>query len=233
MPVLLRIDLNARLYLRDPLATALGRRLVAESVGLLDEIGLEQFTFKKLACRMASTEASLYRYFENKHRLLVYLTSWYWAGLRCQIRFHTHNVTDPARRLRLILGVFAGTHHPPDPAASLLDEAALHRIVVKEAAKIYLTPGLGPDNAAGLFREYQRLVVEVAAVVTELAPAYAYPRTLAGTLLEAARQQHFVACHLPVLTDAVPANAAGAGAAECAGHAPYRFLESLAFGVLR
>ncbi|GAA3931251.1 TetR/AcrR family transcriptional regulator [Hymenobacter algoricola] len=90
----LRLDLNEKLYLRDPQGTDLGRRLVAESVLLIDEIGFEQFTFKKLAQRMESTEASLYRYFENKHKLLVYLVSWHWAWLRYQIRFHTHNVPD-------------------------------------------------------------------------------------------------------------------------------------------
>ena len=43
------IHLNDRLFLRDPQDTELGRRLVGESVRLIDEIGLEQFTFKKLA----------------------------------------------------------------------------------------------------------------------------------------------------------------------------------------
>ena len=67
----LRLDLNQQLYLRDPQATALGRRVLAESVHLLDEIGFEAFTFKKLALALSSTEASIYRYFENKHRLLT------------------------------------------------------------------------------------------------------------------------------------------------------------------
>ena len=88
----LRPDLNSQLYLRDPQGTELGRRLLDESVLLLDKLGFEAFTFKKLAVVMNSTEASLYRYFENKHRLLVYLVSWHWAWLRYQIRFHTHNI---------------------------------------------------------------------------------------------------------------------------------------------
>jgi hypothetical protein len=83
----LRPNLNEHLYLRDPQATALGRRLLAESVRLLDEIGFEAFTFKKLAAAMNSTEASLYRYFENKHRLLTYLVSWHWAWLRLRVHF--------------------------------------------------------------------------------------------------------------------------------------------------
>lgn len=222
MNAALRIDLNENLYLRDPQDTDLGRRLVAESVKLIDELGFEQFTFKKLARRIESTEASLYRYFENKHRLLVYLVSWYWAGLRFRIRFHTHNVPDPRERLRLILGILTRAHHD-DPATTPLDEAALYRVVVNEASKAYLTRGVDQDNQAGLFREYKRLAADMAAVVSEIRPDYAFPHALVSTLLETARKQLFYAQHLPSLTDAP-------GAAEAAIR---EFLQGLAFGALR
>ena len=198
----LRIDLNEKLYLRDPQATDLGRRLVAESVLLIDEIGFEQFTFKKLAQRMESTEASLYRYFENKHKLLVYLVSWHWAWLRYQIRFHTHNVPDARERLHLILGILTRAHED-DPATTQLDEAALYRIVVHEASKSYLTRDVDGDNREGLFREYKQLAAGIVAVVQEINPAYAYPHALVSTLLESARKQLFFAQHLPSLTDAI------------------------------
>ncbi|MBU6123461.1 TetR/AcrR family transcriptional regulator [Hymenobacter siberiensis] len=201
----LRIDLNEKLYLRDPQATDLGRRLVAESVLLIDEIGFEQFTFKKLAQRMESTEASLYRYFENKHKLLVYLVSWHWAWLRYQIRFHTHNVPDARERLRLILGILTRAHED-DPATTQLDEAALYRIVVHEASKSYLTRDVDGDNREGLFREYKQLAAGIVAVVQEINPAYAYPHALVSTLLESARKQLFFAQHLPSLTDAITGN---------------------------
>lgn len=141
----LRIDLNEKLYLRDLQATDLGRRLIAGSVLLIDEIGFEQFIFKKLAQRMESTEASLYRYFVNKHKLLVYLVSWHWAWLRYQIRFHTHYVPGTRERLRLILGILTQAHEA-DPATTQLDEATLYRIVVNEASKSYLTKDVDDDN---------------------------------------------------------------------------------------
>ena len=201
MHTTLRIDLNEKLYLRDPQDTDLGRRLVAESVLLIDEIGFEQFTFKKLAQRIESTEASLYRYFENKHKLLVYLVSWHWAWLRYQIRFHTHNVPDARERLRLTLGILTRAHRD-DPATTQLDEAALYRIVVNEASKAYLTKDVDEDNRAGLFREYKQLAAGIVEVVREINPAYAYPHALVSTLLESARKQLFFAQHLPSLTDA-------------------------------
>ena len=219
----LRIDLNEKLYLRDPQATDLGRRLVAESVRLIDEIGFEQFTFKKLAQRIESSEVSLYRYFENKHRLLVYLVSWHWASLRYQIHFHTHNVPDAGQRLRLILGILTHAYRD-DPATTDLDEAALYRIVVNEASKAYLTRGVDDDNREGLFREYKRLAADVAAVVQEINPAYAYPLALVSTLLESARKQFFFAQHLPSMTNAP----CGVEASD----AIHAFLTQLAFAAL-
>ena len=219
----LRIDLNEKLYLRDPQATDLGRRLVAESVLLIDEIGFEQFTFKKLAQRMESTEASLYRYFENKHKLLVYLVSWHWAWLRYQIRFHTHNVPDARERLRLILGIITRANQD-DPATTQLDEAALYRIVVHEASKSYLTRDVDGDNREGLFREYKQLAASIVAVVQEINPGYAYPHALVSTLLESARKQLFFAQHLPSLTDAATRDAAS--------NSVHIFLEQLAFATL-
>ena len=38
---------------------------------------VEEFTFRKLAQKINTTEASVYRYFENKHRLLIYILAWY------------------------------------------------------------------------------------------------------------------------------------------------------------
>ena len=222
MHATLRIDLNERLYLRDPQDTDLGRRLVAESILLIDELGFEQFTFKKLALRIESTEASLYRYFENKHKLLVYLVSWHWAWLSYQIRFHTHNVPDPRARLRLVLGILTRAHRD-DPATTQLDEAALYRIVVSEASKAYLTKDVDNDNEAGLFREYKRLAAGIVVVVQEISPTYPYPHALVSTLLESARKQLFFSQHLPSLADAT---------AETAETAILAFLEQLAFAAL-
>lgn len=214
--------LNEHLYLRDPQATALGRRIVGESVRLLDEIGFEHFTFKKLAAALGSTEASIYRYFESKHRLLVYLTSWHWAWLRYQLRFHTHNVADAAQRLHLALGVLCHAHCD-DPGTAGLDEAALYRVVTAEASKAYLTRDVDADNRAGLFREYKLLAADLVALVRELRPAYPFPQALVGTLLETARKQLFFAQHLPSLADAD---------AQDGEPSILAFLEQLAFAAL-
>lgn len=196
----LRPDLNNQLYLRDPQATDLGRRVLATGVRLLDEIGFEAFTFKKLALALGSTEASIYRYFENKHRLLTYLVSWHWAWLRFKLRVALHNVADPRQRLYRALGAVCDAS-VDDPATPDLDEAALYRVVMAEASKAYLTKEVDADNRAGLFREYKQLVADLVAVMQAVNPTYPHSHGLVSTLLEAARNQLFYAQHLPSLTD--------------------------------
>ena len=74
----MQVNIHNGLYLRDPKETTLGQSILKHSIILIDELGFEHFTFKKLAAKINSTEASIYRYFENKHLLLVYLSNWYW-----------------------------------------------------------------------------------------------------------------------------------------------------------
>ena len=149
---------------------------------------------------MGSTEASLYRYFESKHRLLTYLVNWHWAWLRFRVRVALTNVADPRQRLRLALATVCQASHD-DPATPDFDEAALYRVVVAEASKAYLTKEVDADNRAGLFREYKRLVADLVTVALAVNPAYSYPQALISTLLEAAHQQLFFAQHLPSLTN--------------------------------
>ena len=94
----LQLLMSENLFLRDPQDTDLGRKIVQESIKMIDELGFEGFTFKKLATRIDSTEASIYRYFENKHRLLVYMIAWYWNWLEYKIDFGTQNITDPTKK---------------------------------------------------------------------------------------------------------------------------------------
>ena len=97
----LQLLMNENLFIRDPQETELGRKIVQDSICMIDELGFEKFTFKKLALKIDSTEASIYRYFENKHRLLVYLIAWYWNWIEYRIDFGTQNITDPGKKLAI------------------------------------------------------------------------------------------------------------------------------------
>ena len=79
--------------------------LIAE----LGEVGFESFNFKLLSKRIDSTEASVYRYFENKNLLLIYLVSWYWELVSYMIDINTLNIKDPEKKLKIILGILVHT----------------------------------------------------------------------------------------------------------------------------
>src|SRR5690606_22107591 len=96
----LAFKLNPNLYVRDPQTTELGQRIISQSIRLIDKLGFEQFNFKRLATEIRSTEASVYRYFENKHRLLVYLIDWFWNWIEYNLDRNMMNVTDPQEKLR-------------------------------------------------------------------------------------------------------------------------------------
>jgi len=65
---------------------------------MIDEFAFEFFTFKKLAEEINSTEASIYRYFENKHLLLLFLMNWYCVSYF--IKINTINVDDPKKNFK-------------------------------------------------------------------------------------------------------------------------------------
>lgn len=200
MAVTIQIKLNEKLYLRDPQDTELGRRIISDGILLIDEIGFEQFTFKKLAERIHSTEASVYRYFENKHLLLVYLLCWYWEWVKYQIDFATNGISNPREKLRAALRIIVNINKR-DTSVDFVDEDILHRIVVAEGSKTYLTKSVDLENQNGFFITYKALAKSIASMITDINPSFQYPHALASTLLEMANRHIYFAEHLPSLTD--------------------------------
>ena len=200
MSVEINFKLNEALFLRNPQDTDLGRRILKHSILLIDEIGFEAFTFKKLAKIIQSTEASIYRYFENKHLLLVYLLSWYFEWLSYSIDRNIQNLIDPARKLKIAISTIVNASIE-NPAVEYINESILHRIIISEGAKAYHTKLVDQDNQKGLFLDYKRLNGKVSALIKEVDADFKYPQALASNILEMVNNQVFFALHLPRLTD--------------------------------
>lgn len=194
------LKINDNLFLKNPQQTELGRKIIEHSVLLIDELGLEQFTFKKLADAIQSAEASIYRYFENKHQLFVYLLNWYWEWMMVRIDLNTMNLTDPIQKMKIIIGVIVDTANR-STGIEFVDEEILHRIVVTEGTKGYHHKLVDEDNEEGFFLSYKRLCNKIAGVIQELEPDFSYPIALASTLIETANNHLYFARHLPRLTD--------------------------------
>lgn len=195
-----KIQVNPKLYIRDPETSELGRRIISESIRLIDEIGFEGFTFKKLAASLQSTEATIYRYFENKHKLLVYLINWYWSWLELQLVIEFSTMNNAADKLKAAIALITGPIEKDERIAHI-DEVVLHRIVIQEYAKAYLTKNVDYDNREGYFMAYKSLCQLMASLVIHINPAYPYPHSIMSTVLEASVSQQFFARHLPRLTD--------------------------------
>ena len=194
------VRMNERLFLRDPEGSELGRRIIRQGILLFDEIGFEDATFKKLAERMGTKEASIYRYFENKHRLLVYLVAWYWQWLDFQLIFQTHNLSDPREKLERLLQLLLLTDIDT-LLSDDIDVRAVHRIVVCEASKAYLTHHVTEDNRQQLFKPYKDLCGRIADIILLYRPQYPYARSRASSIIETAHYQTFFMQNLPSLTD--------------------------------
>ncbi len=198
--IAIQIQLNPNLYLRDPQETKLGKKIIEYSIILIDELGFEKFTFKKLAAKIESTEASIYRYFKNKHKLLIYLVSWYWEWMKFQIDFNTMNIQDVDRKIKIALSVLVESSQK-NPAIGYVDENLLHKIVVAESSKAYHTKTVDAENKDGYFSNYKELCSCIATIILEKNPTYPYPKTLSSTLVEMANNNIYFAEHLPSLTD--------------------------------
>ncbi|SIT82417.1 TetR/AcrR family transcriptional regulator [Pontibacter indicus] len=196
----IKIKVEEKVYLKDPEGSEKGRDIVKHGILLIDELGLEAFTFKKLAERINSTEATIYRYFESKHMLLSYLISWYWNWLEYRLVFAINNISSPEERLRIAIGILSGRNEN-DLEFEHIDEATLQRIVVAESAKAYLTKTVDANNKEGFFLSYKRLCKRIADIILEINPEYKYPASLVSTIAESAHYQKFFALHLPSLTN--------------------------------
>ena len=156
--------MNEALFLRNPEQSELGQNIIQYSIQLINKNGFEAFTFKKLAEVIGTTEAGIYRYFENKHNLLVYLTAWYWGWVEFQINYQTNNITDPTVKLKKVIKLLATTV-VDDEQTGYIDESLLHQIVISEGSKAYLTKQVGEDNKHHFFKPYKDLCAVIGSLI--------------------------------------------------------------------
>ena len=194
-----RITINDKLYVKDPESSNLGKRIVEESILMINDIGFESFTFKKLGKKIGSNESSIYRYFENKHKLLLYLASWYWGWLEYQLVFATNNIPDASTKLERAIEIMTQATEI-DLAFTHINEVLLSKIVINEYSKSYLTKEVDQENKEGYFVIYKRLVNRLSQMIKEVNGDYPYPASLASTLIEGALHQYFLIDHFSSLT---------------------------------
>ena len=196
----IKINSCTDLYSKDPESSELGIQIISKSIEIINNIGFESFNFKKLGDSIGSNESSVYRYFSNKHALLIYLVNWYWSWMDYKIVLKTANINDPKEKLKLSVELLA-EDIKKDSDFSFIDEIQLNKIIITESSKAYHNIDIDKENEKGFFKAYKQVVERVSSFITEFNPKYEFPHMLVSTIIEGAHNQRFFADHLPSLTD--------------------------------
>jgi AcrR family transcriptional regulator len=194
------ISVNEKLYVKNPETSELGKKIIKNSIVLIDEIGFENFTFKKLGERINSNESSIYRYFESKHKMMLYLSSWYWGWIEYKLAFATTNINNPMERLKR--GIAVVTEKIDDDAATLhVNESILNKIIIQEFTKTLLTKEVDEENKEGFFLVYKRVINRIIEMIHDVNPNYEFAKSLSSSIVEGALHQHFLKNHLKTITN--------------------------------
>jgi AcrR family transcriptional regulator len=200
MDFLVNFKVNGKIFLKDPESSAIGKEIVKKSIDLIYKLGFEQFTIKKLAIEIDTTEATIYRYFESKHRILLYILNWYWSYMEFLLVFKLQNVRSPKEKLKLVVELL--TNELPASAGLYdYDKRSLNQVVIAESSKVYLIKEVAEINKDEVFKPYKDLCAQISEVIKEYNPNYKYPKSLSTTLIEASHQQQFFSINMPRLTD--------------------------------
>lgn len=200
LPFEIKITINDKIFAKDPGSSDLGKKIITHSIDLIEKVGYEKFTFKKLGLEIGSPESTIYRYFESKHKLLLYLISWYWGWLEFRILFAISNIESPKEKLAEAVRLLTGSIEE-DAIFAHVNEKKLNQIIITESSKVYHTKEVDTENKSGYYIVYKRLVQRVSEIILEINPAYKHPHTLISTVIEGAQHQKYFAEHLPKLTD--------------------------------
>ena len=196
----IKINISPKIYVKDPETSELGKKILENSILLIDEIGFDNFTFKKLGLKIGSNESSIYRYFESKHKLLLYLSSWYWGWIEFKLVLSTNSISNPKDKLMKAIEIvteeiISDTNQPH------INEVILNKIIICEFSKSYLTKEVDDENKEGYFLIYKRVINRIIEMVNEVNPTFPYAKSLISTVVEGALHQHFLKSHFKSITD--------------------------------
>ena len=196
----LQIKISSTFYVKDPESSELGRHIISKSIEMINALGFEAFTFKKLGNAIGSNESSVYRYFSNKHMLLVYLLNWYWSWMDYKIVLQTSNLNKAKDKINKAVELLVADVKQ-DSDFSFINEILLNRIIITESSKIYHNKDVDNENEKGFYKTYKQVVQRVSDFILDFNSKYKYPHMLVSTIIEGAHHQRYFAEHLPSLTD--------------------------------
>ncbi len=194
----LRLNISSCLYLKDPESSDLGQKILTQSIEMIHQLGIEDFNFKKLGVKIGSNESSIYRYFENKFKLLQYLSAMYWGILEYRLVIETNAIENNLTKLLKAIEILTLKPENID-SYSNYNQLKLRDIIIEEFTKSYHHKNI--DNDEENFKIYKRLILRIVEMIHKVDPNYNFPKALACNIVEGALQQYYTQRHFKSLTD--------------------------------
>lgn len=195
------IKLDESLYLKNPESSELGKLIICNSIEMIYENGFDEFTFKKLANEIHSSEASIYRYFENKQTLLLYLINWFWLWFEYNLDLRTSRSQKPKTKLSIAIKSLVEDVEI-DSVYGHIDEKKLYHIVVSEVSKSFFKKTVEDKDNHCYYHGYLSICNRIAELIRETNPNYKYPKALSSSIVELVFYQKFMIENIPIITDA-------------------------------
>lgn len=177
----IHLRVNEKIYLSDPTSSDLGKRILKHGSKIICQEGLDSFNFKKLSKEISSTEAAIYRYFENKNKLLLFYFSWYWKWIEYNMVFRTQNLATPEERMQVVLEILT---NPPQVKNyfEYIDGAHVFELMGKDGIRVLLSAPQ-TDDEKDMVRSFRSVCERFAQVIEGCDKGYKYPVQLAATIL--------------------------------------------------
>ncbi|WP_339922376.1 TetR/AcrR family transcriptional regulator [uncultured Cyclobacterium sp.] len=193
------IPVKPGIFIKDPLSSDLGKKVLEESLVLIDELGMEAFNFKRLSAHVGSTEAAIYRYFENKHKILLYYINWYWGWLEHNLVYGTANMDSPKDKIKMAVNLLVVG--PSFHKNLYLNISLLRRVVTEESSKAFMTKEVDSENSNGFFDQFYNFSERVVNIFLEYNPNHPFPKAFVSTLIWSTLLNSFCSKHVPDLIE--------------------------------
>lgn len=196
----IKLKIHDSLFLKDPEGTELGQKILTASIDLLYSVGFEQITFRKVARSISSTEASVYRYFENKTQLLAYLLSWYLNWLEYRIDQNRERSDNPVEQLMDAIRIIT-SQIEDDPQFGHISESKLMEIMIHEGNKVLFGRIKDQKKYYGVLLSFHSLLERFEQMILAVNPQYRSPKNLSNMILLTANNLQFFRYHVSPYTE--------------------------------
>lgn len=195
-----KFNVNPELYLKDPESSEIGKRLLMQAINIIDKKGFERLTFRELAQSAQTTESTAYRYFENKHMLILYLGNWYWSWLSYQLKMGLTNMDGGKEKLKKAIKILC-RQAESDNLIEHIDLVKLAHLIHLESGKIFQVKDVDKENKQGYYLPFKLLHETIKEIILEVDSEFPLASTLAGTIIQGLHHQFFISEHFPSLTN--------------------------------